>query len=94
VRAPDLLGARPRLHAKNLMGLLLGHFAARRRAALTSSSASHVCLSPRTGSWDGSQLMVAPRVRLAFGARKASCQFAPPWRELHHRVLAGLVGLR
>ena len=34
VRAPDFLGARPRLHAKDLIGLLLGHFAARRRAAL------------------------------------------------------------
>jgi hypothetical protein len=34
VRAPDFLSARPRLHAKDLIGLLLGHFAARRRAAL------------------------------------------------------------
>src|SRR4051794_25749152 len=28
VRAADLLRARPRLHAKDLIGLLLGHFAA------------------------------------------------------------------
>ena len=30
--APDLRGARPRLHAKDLIGLLLSHFAASARA--------------------------------------------------------------
>ena len=34
VRAPDFLSARPRLHAKDLIGLLLGHFAAPARAPL------------------------------------------------------------
>ena len=32
VGAPDVLRARPRLQAKDLIGLLLGHFAAARRA--------------------------------------------------------------
>ena len=31
VSPPDVLGARPRRHAKDLIGLLLGHFAAARR---------------------------------------------------------------
>ena len=32
MRAPDLRGARPRLHAKDLIGLLFSHFAAPARA--------------------------------------------------------------
>ncbi len=34
VRATDLVASRPRLQAKDLIGLLNRHFAARRRAAL------------------------------------------------------------
>ena len=33
MRAPDFLGARPRLKAKDLISLLFGHFAGSRRAA-------------------------------------------------------------
>ena len=34
MRTPDLRGVRPRLHAKDLIGLLFSHFAAPARAAL------------------------------------------------------------
>src|SRR5882757_11386276 len=46
VRAPDFVAPRPRLQAKDLIGLLVRHFAARRRAALPPCRVSLRVLTP------------------------------------------------
>jgi len=46
VSTPDLLAPRPRLQAKDLIGLLIRHFAARRRAALPPCRISLRVLTP------------------------------------------------
>ena len=46
MRAPDFVPARPRLQAKDLIGLLVRHFAARRRAALPPCRISLRVLTP------------------------------------------------
>src|SRR3981189_2264406 len=46
MRAPDLVAPRPRLQAKDLIGLLVRHFAARRRAALPPCRISLRVLTP------------------------------------------------
>ena len=46
MRPPDLVAARPRLQAKDLIGLLVRHFAARRRAALPPCRISLRVLTP------------------------------------------------
>ena len=46
VGTPDLVAPRPRLQAKDLIGLLVRHFAARRRAALPPCRVSLRVLTP------------------------------------------------
>src|SRR5579871_5807719 len=46
VRAADVVATRPRLQAKDLIGLLVRHFAARRRAALPPCRISLRVLTP------------------------------------------------
>ena len=46
VRPADFVAARPRLQAKDLIGLLVRHFAARRRAALPPCRVSLRVLTP------------------------------------------------
>jgi hypothetical protein len=46
VRSADLVAPRPRLQAKDLIGLLVRHFAARRRAALPPCRVSLRVLTP------------------------------------------------
>src|SRR5579859_7938856 len=46
VRTPDLVPARSRLQAKDLIGLLVRHFAARRRAALPPCRVALRVLTP------------------------------------------------
>ena len=46
VRAADVVAARPRLQAKDLIGLLRRHFAARRRAALPPCPVALRVLTP------------------------------------------------
>ena len=46
MRAPDFIASRPRLQAKDLIGLLVRHFAARRRAALPPCRISLRVLTP------------------------------------------------
>src|SRR4029078_13115709 len=46
VRTPDFLNRRPRLQAKDLIGLLARHFAARRRAALPPCRVALRVLTP------------------------------------------------
>jgi len=46
VRAPDLVASRSRLQAKDLIGFLVRHFAARRRAALPRCRVSLRVLTP------------------------------------------------
>ena len=44
--APDVLGARPRLHAKDLIGLLFRHFAAARRVPVARCRITLRVLTP------------------------------------------------
>ena len=46
VRAPDFVTPRPRLQAKDLIGLLVRHFAARRRSTLPPCRISLRVLTP------------------------------------------------
>src|SRR5580704_1103062 len=46
MRSPDVFAPRPRLQAKDLIGLLVRHFAARRRAALPPCRISLRVLTP------------------------------------------------
>ena len=46
VRPSDFVGSRPRLQAKDLIGFLVRHFAARRRAALPPCRISLRVLTP------------------------------------------------
>ena len=46
VRAPDLVAVRPRLQAKDLIGLLVRHFSARRRATLPPCRVALRVLTP------------------------------------------------
>ena len=46
MRAPDFVSPRPRLQAKDLLGLLVRHFAARRRSALPPCRISLRVLTP------------------------------------------------
>src|SRR3954462_6126408 len=46
MRSPDLVSSRPRLQAKDLIGLLVRHFAARRRTALPACRISLRVLTP------------------------------------------------
>ena len=46
VRSPDLVPARPRLQAKDLIGLLVRHFSTRRRAALPPCRVALRVLTP------------------------------------------------
>src|SRR3979409_1853895 len=62
VRAPDLVAARPRLQAKDLIGLLVRHFAARRRAALPPCPVSLRVLKP--GGEPGAPVAFPQNMRL------------------------------